>query len=238
MQKIELDKIKLNQLKAILANFNSYTKFSSSKSDAYQYAKLIGVRVCPYCNISYTYTVLDEGGEENVFVCRPDFDHFVAKSIDSDLSKAVENLIPSCLVCNRTIKGRKEFNDDTHLHPFHEDFDQTKEFFVELLSADYLNGGGIKILFKDRIGSTKELSDKADNNIKDLRLVERYEHHKVDVVELLKKAKYYNRQRIREISKLLDLTELKGHLFPEIENDNINSSPLLKLKRDILKQVL
>lgn len=53
----------------------------------------------------YTKTVFDEEGEK---ITRPTFDHWFAKDDHPLLALSFYNLIPSCNICNSSVKGKKE----------------------------------------------------------------------------------------------------------------------------------
>lgn len=247
MQKIVLSNDQKAKLNTILNRYTSYTKFSATKKDAYEYTATIGVRVCPYCNINYTYTAYegpnDDGlpGTSSTPVCRPDMDHFEAQSASMGLSLKLENLVPACQQCNQRVKHKHVFRRSTHIHPFHDDFDAIKRFTINLDGPDYLDRKSFSIGFANRSSNAGDAA-RADKSIEDLRLPARYQYHKEDVVDLFKKASYYHQQRLREIGDLvgnsmLGVAELRRHLFLS-EIKPINESPLSKLRRDTLNIIL
>lgn len=247
MQKIVLSTDQKAKLNAILNRHASYAKFSATQKDAYEYTALIGVRVCPYCNINYTYTVYERPnsdgmpGASSSPVCRPDIDHFEAQSVSPGLSLAQRNLVPACQQCNSRIKLRKVFRPATHIHPFQDDFDAIKRFTISLGGPDYLDRRSFSIGFANRSSNAGDIA-RADKSIEDLRLLARYQYHKEDVVDLFKKASYYHQQRLREIgdlvgNELVGSAELRRHLFLS-EMKPINESPLSKLRRDTLHIIL
>jgi len=229
MKQIKIDHIRA-KLIALIGRHKSYKNFSRNKERAYPYTKLIGVRVCPYCNINYTYTV-------GKFI-RPDLDHFSAQSTTQGLSKTmdVENLIPSCQPCNCRLKRNKVFDRSTHIHPFFDDFDSIKRIGVWLHSADYLNEENFEIRFFNRQGSLSSDNQRADANIRDFRLNERYQEHRNEVVSIFKKLKFYHLKKRTEISKLLGKDRVLFSLLLNDENCEINQTSLGKLKRDVIRQ--
>lgn len=72
-------------------------------------AARLGVKVCPYCNRTYTFTI-----SEDDVLTRPQFDHFKPKSVYPFFAVSFYNLIPSCPVCNM-IKAEKEMDINPHL---------------------------------------------------------------------------------------------------------------------------
>ena len=110
----------------------------------------LNVDVCPYCNRSYTYTVVSK----NV---RPQYDHFFCKSKYPYLAVSLYNLIPSCAVCNQA-KGAKDVYDEQKqdvkiLYPHEQDFGYDVHFATSC-------SGDITYL----LGATKEFNLKIDSS--------------------------------------------------------------------------
>jgi len=121
MKKIEIEDDAKQEINKILGKYKGkhvssvldYATFTSSshKEDAYRVAFLYNTRICPYCNINYTYTV------GNGLVCRPDFDHFLNKDDYPDKAMEWDNLVPSCSQCNSRIKLTKVFTRESRTPP-------------------------------------------------------------------------------------------------------------------------
>lgn len=99
--------------------FNYKGRISGDKEVAYELAKRIGTRTCVYCNRIYSFTVIET--EDGATVARPDFDHWLPKDKHPLLSMSLYNLIPSCPICNRSIKSQKDFEYGKHVHPYQTD---------------------------------------------------------------------------------------------------------------------
>ena len=224
---------------------------TENKSDAYGIAKNLDVKVCPYCNINYIYVV---EFTENQLISRPDFDHFFSKSKHPELQLKLLNLVPSCQVCNRTIKHTKEFDEKKNLNPYKLSFDEIKTFDIiftpnndseeNLKTEDdcilsvlqsKIPEDCFKIIFESRPGVSKNDRKRANGNIKDLKLYERYQNHKDIVIDLFKKQKAFYDSRLREISSLSNESydSLYNAMFSEL-NCEINHTSLGKLKKDII----
>lgn len=117
--KLEEEIKNLGDEKAIKGEiFNAFDykgRISSDKTVAYELAKKIGTRTCVYCNRIYSFTVETVDGKA---VARPDFDHWLPKDQHPLLSMSFFNLIPSCPICNRSIKLRTDFEYGKHVHPY------------------------------------------------------------------------------------------------------------------------
>lgn len=247
MQKIEILKNQQHKLNKLLNRYASYEKFSASKKDAYEYTRVLNVRVCPYCNIHFTYTVCRELAKAKKmrrhYVCRADLDHFEPKYTPSGKPKAlnVSNLIPCCQQCNSRVKLRKEFRLTTHVHPYVDDLDSIVRFSVELVAADYLNVKNFRVLIVPRDRNHLDLG-RARRTIEDLKLEVRYQYHKPEILDIFKRAKFYHRRKIEEVvdivkyprvDKQIKCSELFANLFLK-RTSQINSIPLSKMNNDIL----
>ena len=238
MKKIDLTEKQITEANNILSKFKTYEHFSTNKDSAYRFTNIIGIKVCPYCNIEYVYTVYDGNG---VPVFRPDIDHFVprnSKTGNPKLQLEATNLIPSCSVCNERLKGYKPFSISDYLHPYFDDFDTIMKFHINLNDTDYLTEENFEIYFIPSDDSNKTDIARAKNNIQVFRLRERYAFHKNEVIMLFKRMKYYNYAKRQEINSLFGFQAQNVRMaFPEAHCE-INKTSLGKLKRDIIFELI
>lgn len=73
-----------------------YKDFSSNNINNW-IIETTGVRVCPYCNLAYTFN------REKAVTAQ--LDHFLPESIYPEFAICYYNLIPSCPACNRIKKA-------------------------------------------------------------------------------------------------------------------------------------
>jgi hypothetical protein len=188
----------------------------------------LDIRVCPYCNRSYTFTI-----NKNNKKIRPEFDHFYPKDTYPFLALSFYNLIPSCPICNHTKK-----TSEISIHPYIEGFDENCKFKINdieecLLNDDYSNW---------RVSFDK-INDRFDKNINVFALKELYNEHKDFVSEIVFKARAYNTdvyKSIIETFKEQGLTEKEMKLLifgTYIEKNEIGLRPLSKLAKDIIEQI-
>jgi len=138
-------------------SFNfGYKKFSAKDTTkakkyyrAYNLANDLSIDVCPYCNKNYTYTIINRLRQYT----RPDFDHFLAKEIYPYFALSFYNLIPSCQVCNRTLKHSTEFTLSTHLHPYKDDFNSIKKFSTNKPLVSCTKEDEFNITFEEMLNS-------------------------------------------------------------------------------------
>lgn len=238
MKRIDLSEKQKFDAQKILSGFKSFSAFSRDKVAAYKFTNIIGIKVCPYCNIEYVYTVYDEHGKQ---VVRPDIDHFIPKNKDTGnpkLQLELTNLIPSCFACNERLKRDIAFSRDTHIHPYFDDFDSIMYFRINIADTNYLNEENINICIERRNDAKSEDVKRALANIQVFKLKERYQFHKNEVVMLFKRIKAYNKAKIKEIEDLVSGGDKNSvdlsFLFPEKYCD-INNTSLGKLKKDLLE---
>ncbi|HDR4425384.1 hypothetical protein IQ781_06255 [Bacillus sp. N447-1] len=169
---------------------------------AYALTERLNVKVCPYCNRQYVHTLKMENGK-----MRASLDHFYDKGTYPFLSISFYNLIPCCHLCNSSLKGRKRFNINTHLHPYIEGFDQKASFTVKFKKevVDFTgilnnNSDVFDIGFRVEKGKGSNKSyQKAKRNIRDFNLNEIYNLHKDYVAEILLKSVIYNEDFVNSI---------------------------------------
>ena len=207
-----------------------YEAFSKTKKYPYKIIKFLHLKCCPYCNISYTYTVIDN--DNNEFLIRPNLDHYFSKSLYPYLSLTFNNLIPVCSFCNSSLKGSKEF---LPVHPYFESLDNFMKFGISI--------SNIHNLYKDEDAFDIEIDAKpeVEEHIENFKLQERYQYHKDIVNELLIKKKcycpeyvenlikFFNENGIQVNSSYVDLLITGNYTSSE----NINKRPLAKLNKDI-----
>lgn len=112
--------------------FDYNGRISGNGKLSYELADRIGTHTCVYCNRIYTITAYNDennvGVDDARRVVRPDFDHWQSKAEHPLTSMSIYNLIPSCPICNRSIKHTKEFVRGEHIHPYESATEPTFKF--------------------------------------------------------------------------------------------------------------
>lgn len=121
-----------------------YNSFTDVREDTYKLSNIINVSVCPYCNEQFTYTVYTKPKQP---VSRPEFDHFKKKSKFPEFQLSLYNLVPSCHICNSTLKGQKLFDESTHINPYKLDFDSIMKFDLNITGINLFNPNSFEIIF-------------------------------------------------------------------------------------------
>ncbi|NOZ47302.1 MAG: hypothetical protein GXO79_11060 [Chlorobi bacterium] len=197
---------------------------------SYWLMKKLDVRVCPYCNRSYTFTIYKDNKK-----IRPQFDHFYPKDTYPFLALSFYNLIPSCPVCNHTKK-----TEEIDIHPYIEGFDNKCKFRIDKIEKCILNDDYEKweIFFDDETDDKKFFK-----NIKHLALKEQYNEHKDFISEIVFKAISYNSEVYKSVIETFThqgLTEKEMNLLifgTYLEENEIGLRPLSKLSKDIIEQI-
>lgn len=214
----------------LLKVFNYTGILSSNKKNSYALTDKIGRNTCTYCNRIYTHTITDDSGG----VARPELDHWLDKAEHPLVSLSIYNLIPSCHICNSTIKHTVHFEYGKHVHPY----DKVSINFI----FGYKCGKGGKWEIK-----LKNCNGKEAETAKELKTLQLYKPHgMMEVKDLLDFATDNTKEYLEELcqyvmhkgNKTLSWNDAYRIIFgTEREEDRYLDRPLSKLKHDILLQL-
>lgn len=229
-----------NYKKGLISVFN-YKRFSSKTTrpyNAYDLAAKLDVRVCPYCNRQYTFTVVTVN--ENLI--RPEFDHFFSKSDFPLFSMSFYNLIPSCKVCNSSLKHNKKFKLSTHIHPYQEGFCNNITFDYNPLDTQSALGfsSNLEVLLRKKDGLVNERQ--LDGNIKVFKIIETYQGHKDIVRDIVRKFYMsdgrYMQSLLNSFPQIGSYEELYRLAFGNYFNDeDLDQRVLSKLTKDLVNSL-
>lgn len=214
----------------------SYSDFSGAETvtyGAYTLAKNLNRRTCTYCNRTYTNTLSTSAGKK---IMRPQFDHWYPQTRFPVLAISFYNLIPSCYICNSSVKSDTVLDLLLHVHPYM-DANQSDEFKFNYVYRTSLDQ------YRVFITPTDPTNRKAFDTIKKLNIDEMYNSHHEELKDLIKIKQSYSDQYISKMQKFfpksgLNPAEIYRLLFGvEIENELLHKRPLSKFKRDILKRL-
>jgi len=228
------------QRTALLRKVFDYDKFISKDSDfSYQLSNVKKINACPYCNRQYTLTIEKKtrAGEVVSHIAKPHFDHWFAKSRFPLLALSFYNLIPSCAVCNSSIKGSKLMALNDHIHPYCQQAGYEPHFKFRLLftgEKDY------------ELYTTKSIFPTEEQMKSDFFIEDAYKYHEnleiADLVNLYQAHEgTYLRKWMKAILKDLQpeksVSEIVRMVFgAEIDAAKMKDRPLSKLKKDLLEQ--
>jgi len=221
-------------------DYNHFTRTNATYYCGYDLAAALNVNTCPYCNRNYTVTV-DQPGRTT----RPDFDHFFPKNAYPLLALSFYNLIPSCLICNRSVKNQKTIVYGKYLHPYEEGFEQAAK--INYLPEDTDSAQGQAPNFRISLSTDPIQAAKAarcQNSFELFRLKTIYEKsHGGEIADIIRKhyvssGKYLEtlHDAFPALGTIEELYRLAfgGH-FRETEFIN---RPLSKLTKDVVEQLV
>jgi len=220
---------KIDDIKQKYFNYKSVIEFKKNKeSHAYWLMKELNIRVCPYCNRNYTFTVGHQGSG-----CRPEFDHFYCQNKYPFLSLSFFNLIPSCPVCNH-----KKSTKSIDIHPYIEGFGDMCKFQISKIEKCLLHNN------YDKWDIAFDVKDnRCDGNVNTFMLSEFYKEHKDYVSEIVFKSQSYNNGYYETIIETFNngcLTKSEMNLLIfgcYFESQKLGLRPLSKLARDVIEQI-
>ena len=213
-------------------NYDSFISKTINRYNAYDLANYLEINTCTYCNRNYTNTVITKNKEK---IIRPQFDHFFDKDSNPLLALSFYNLIPSCSICNSSIKHGKKFKLSSHIHPYIDNIITDFNF-----SFDYTNESknGLKVVVDVPKNS------KMEKTFIDMSLETVYNAH-IDELKDLIDIKYKFSDRYLSILSekvlgpyKLSQSELYRLAFgTELEEQNFEKRPFSKFKSDILNEL-
>lgn len=177
-----IGKIKKSDFPEVYKCFEKeYSKFTG-RNFGKNWSKQIGVKVCPYCNRSYIFT-LSKG-------TRPQYDHFFPKSLYPYLSVSLYNLIPCCPICNNSKTAKDVYQKGNRiLYPFEDEYGYDISFRLKIEDEFALIGMAddftLKVESNDNVDA--ELKQKVNYTVEKLHIEELYNLHKDYVKNILKK---------------------------------------------------
>jgi len=201
--------------------------------------RIIGIKVCPYCNRQYVTTL--RSGK-----VRAQLDHYYCKSLYPYLAVSLYNLIPSCSVCNMA-KSSLDTMDISVLYPYDEEFGYNTIFEMNIENGNdcvkVLQGLSEK--FKIEIKSLPQEKNKESvyNQVERLRLEELYNEHK-DYIKDIVRSHYVNTpDRIEELYSCFknifsSKDEIRGMIYmTDLDKESWGKRIMTKLTYDIEKQL-
>jgi len=214
-----------------LAPIFKYTGNFATKStpySAYNLAANLNINTCVYCNRIYTKTVINPHK-----ITRPEFDHWYPKSTYPLLALSFYNLIPSCHICNSSVKSNTLMNTTDFLHPYiPEDIDLKFSYWIEGIN---------KYMFNIK----RPFPSKEHNTVEAFKIEQIYETHRDEINDLVRLRRLYSLDYLLKLKSLLksvdsniSMEEIYRLAFgTHYKNENFSKRPLSKMKRDILEEL-
>lgn len=211
-------------------NYGQFSDYRSIKWGAYALCKQSPEIFCPYCQQSFSFTVTKKTGK-----FRPSLDHFFAKSDYPYLAISLYNLIPSCAICNSSLKGTADFFTVRHLHPF---FDKEEVTFFSDAQSILKHSKNPKELIDLKI-RTGKLSPEGANSVNTFLLHERFKIHGRFLTDFFDTLRaWVDPDRIKEVNKIFagsqyTLTEARAISF---DAKRYRHELLGRIRRDLLAE--
>ena len=181
------------------------------------------IYICPYCEKNYINIVKADDK-----TLKPDLDHFYSKSLYPFLASSIENLIPSCQMCNSRLKGNIDFYKIQHINPLE------YRLFDEIKFSYDAKGIMIKNIAKLKNDENKK------NHLDTFQIEKVYATHNEILEDIKIKFKMYNNIKTKQLQNncfTLQKNEIINTIFYEYKTQN-NKSPLRKLKKDLYNEAL
>lgn len=194
-----------------------------------------GLKVCPYCNISYTY---NRGKTATA-----QLDHFFPKSEYPILALCFYNLVPCCPACNKI-----KLDDTEALASPYKD-----GAFKDLRITWTYNGSQNKYGENNSLAALEEMieieietDDSAEQqNLTKLKIKEAYQQHKDYASEIIKKARVYTNSDAQKL--ICDIGASMGITPEEVERfylgnyldgNDLQKRPLSKMTKDFYQEIV
>ena len=190
------------------------------------------VATCTYCNRNYTSTIITKNGNK---ITRPQFDHYLNKSAHPFLALSLYNLIPSCAICNSSVKGSAHFSPITHIYPYQDNEIDNFRFTYNFSNS---TSSGLEVKINTTAGT------RLARTLEDMATEEIYSSNIGELQDMLRIRYSYSE---RYLGILAD-NVLEGHIHSkeelyrlafgtELDSSKFNLRPLSKFKRDILEEL-
>ncbi|MBU2973277.1 hypothetical protein [Zobellia sp. B3R18] len=217
----------LGQIQSVFKYTNGFAR-KSSKYSAYNLAEKLNSNTCVYCNRIYTKTVVNPSK-----ITRPEFDHWFPKGTYPILALSFYNLIPSCHVCNSSVKSTTIMDTKKFLHPYiPEQINLKFSYWIESLN-------------KYSFTIKRPIPSKEHNTVVAFKIEDIYKTHRDEINDLVRLRKLYSIDYLLKLKGLLksvdsnvSMEELYRLAFgTHYEEKNFSKRPLSKMKRDILEEL-
>jgi len=222
----------INEAKSLFVN-SGYKNWFVKRGFNYKLASSLNRNTCTYCNRLYIMTMISEDKEK---IMVPQFDHWFSKKKFPLLGLSFYNLIPSCSVCNSSVKGTENLNLRSHLHPYND------KNIAKLFSFSYKKKSFIEnnVCFKDEA----YLGKKIKNTLSIFKIKKIYNAHSATELRDLLDLKYKYSNNYLDILfnktfdyKISDSDRYKLLFGVELDEVDFHKRPFSKFKKDILKEL-
>ena len=211
-----------------------YDSFSKKNIgwNAYSLCEKLDVRICPYCNQQFTFTI----NRDDVEIMRPELDHYFPKVDYPMFALSIYNLVPSCHGCNSIVKGARKMKLTEHFHPY---IDEDKAFSFKY-DIEEINDT-IKTDIRFEYGGNSKAKDTCDF----FKLDKIYSEHTWITEKIVQTKNDYPQSYVEELLNIIKKVkpettkeDIIKMVYASYYVDDENKEILGKLKKDILSQVI
>ncbi|WP_291648010.1 hypothetical protein [Clostridium sp.] len=209
---------------------NIYDLFSKKQINRWVIEKT-DVKVCPYCNLAYTYNRKDKATAQ--------LDHFFSKSEYPMFALCYYNLIPSCPACNHI----KLDNNKKMSSPYEKNAFENVKINWKLFNDNNPDEKALKELCKEIQINIKSNKEADMNNITIMKLNEAYNCHKDDASEIIKRIQTYLNESSKKLIQSITVKnaisddEIEQFYFGMYLDEAKDTNKILsKMVRDFTKQ--
>ena len=217
-----------------------YEKFTNRKIGK-SWAEKIGVKICPYCNRNYIFTLNDSG-------VRPQYDHFFPKSLYPYLALSMYNLIPCCAICNSAKHDADTYDnsllEENFIYPFRDSYGE--QFRFKIANEDNINSWlGIaeeyNLIIVSDPSVPSQLIQKQSITAEKLNLIELYNKHGDFVRDIVRTSYVYDDEYFQSLvasypNLFSSISEAKNFVYLNyLDETEWDKRVLSKLTHDIIK---
>lgn len=211
-----------------------YEQFSANGINTWIIEKT-EIKVCPYCDISYTYN------RGNTVTAQ--LDHFFPKSEYPMFALCFYNLVPSCSACNKMKHSGIENMASPYSHGAFENLRITWNYKGTSDEKRWNVNNSLKAL-EDMIEIEIKTCDNGEKeNLSKMKIAEAYQQHKDYAAEIIQKVKTYvnpdNQKLICSICESAGIASdevERFYLGNYLEEVNLTKRPLSKMTRDFYEE--
>lgn len=198
-------------------------------------------RTCSYCNRVYTFIVKRHRNKTGIV---PQLDHFLDKGTLPLFALSFYNLVPSCSLCNSSLKKSTKFTIADYTHPYQQGFGKDALFKYKALTTDAEYGHSDELVIYCKVNPQSKQRKQLKNSISIFAIDKIYTEH-ADYVEEMICKKHQTNDLYLDLLRLdtyknLKLSKERAYRlafgnYPK-ESD-FHKRPLAKLTRDIAYQL-
>lgn len=217
-----------------------YEKFTN-RNIGKSWAEKIGVKICPYCNRNYIFTLRYLG-------VRPQYDHFFPKSLYPYLALSMYNLIPCCAICNSAKHDADTYDnnlsEENFIYPFRDSYGE--QFSFKITNGDNIDSWlgiaeeyTLTIVHDPSVSS--QLIQKQSTTAEKLNLIELYNKHGDFVRDIVRTSYIYDDEYLQSLvtsypNLFSSISEAKNFVYLNyLDETEWDKRVLAKLTHDIIK---